>query len=266
MSGVSKGRLDLRKSIAVSSDVYYYWLATRLGVDTIHDFMVPWGFGQKTGIDLVGEQTGVLPSREWKEARVKQPWMVGDTPSIGIGQGYNAFTLLQLAHATSTLANRGIVMTPHLVKRITDPSTNKAEDVPVEPAAVIPLKSRNVETVIAGMTDVSTKGTARFVFKGVPYTVACKTGTAQVVTIAQDDKYDAKKLAKKHHDHALFIAFAPARNPRIALAVLVENGGFGAQAAAPVARQLIDYWLTGANSLELPPPKGVPLITQRRNR
>ena len=101
---------------------------------------------------------------------------------------------------------------------------------------------------------------------GVPYTVACKTGTAQVVTIAQDDKYDAKKLAKKHHDHALFIAFAPARNPRIALAVLVENGGFGAQAAAPVARQLIDYWLTGANSLELPPPKGVPLITQRRNR
>ena len=121
-------------------------------------------------------------------------------------------------------------MTPHLVKRITDPSTNKAEDVPVEPAAVIPLKSRNVETVIAGMTDVSTKGTARFVFKGVPYTVACKTGTAQVVTIAQDDKYDAKKLAKKHHDHALFIAFAPARNPRIALAVLVENGGFGAQA------------------------------------
>lgn len=266
MSGVPKGRLDLRKSIAVSSDVYYYWLATRLGVDTIHDFMVPWGFGQKTGIDLVGEQTGVLPSREWKEARVKQPWMVGDTPSIGIGQGYNAFTLLQLAHATSTLANRGIVMTPHLVKRITDPSTNKAEDVPVEPAAVIPLKSRNVETVIAGMTDVSTKGTARFVFKGVPYTVACKTGTAQVVTIAQDDKYDAKKLAKKHHDHALFIAFAPARNPRIALAVLVENGGFGAQAAAPVARQLIDYWLTGANSLELPPPKGVPLITQRRNR
>lgn len=123
-----------------------------------------------------------------------------------------------------------------------------------------------METVIAGMTDVSTKGTARFVFKGVPYTVACKTGTAQVVTIAQDDKYDAKKLAKKHHDHALFIAFAPARNPRIALAVLVENGGFGAQAAAPVARQLIDYWLTGANSLELPPPKGVPLITQRRNR
>ena len=123
MSGVSKGRLDLRKSIAVSSDVYYYWLATRLGVDTIHDFMVPWGFGQKTGIDLVGEQTGVLPSREWKEARVKHPWMVGDTPSIGIGQGYNAFTLLQLAHATSTLANRGIVMTPHLVKRITDPST-----------------------------------------------------------------------------------------------------------------------------------------------
>ena len=124
---------------------------------------------------------------------------------------------------------------------------------------------QNIETVIAGMTDVSTKGTARFVFKGVPYSIACKTGTAQVVTIAQDDRYDAKKLARKHHDHALFIAFAPARNPRIALAVLVENGGFGAQAAAPIARQLVDYWLTGENSLNLPPPKGVPLITPKRN-
>ena len=135
----------------------------------------------------------------------------------------------------------------------------------MKPSAIIPIKSQNIETVIAGMTDVSTKGTARFVFKGVPYSIACKTGTAQVVTIAQDDRYDAKKLARKHHDHALFIAFAPARNPRIALAVLVENGGFGAQAAAPIARQLVDYWLTGENSLNLPPPKGVPLITPKRN-
>ena len=262
MSGVAKGMLDLRRSIAVSSDVYYYWLATRMGVDAIHDFMVPWGFGQKTGIDLVGEQTGILPSREWKEKRFKQPWVVGDTPSIGIGQGYNAFTLLQLANATATLANRGTVMTPHLVKRVTDPLTGESTSPAEKPARTIPLHSYNVETVIAGMTDVATKGTARLVFKGTPYSVACKTGTAQVITVGQDDKYDAKKLHRKYHDHALFIAFAPAKNPRIAIAVLVENGGFGAQAAAPVARKMMDYWLTGENELSLPPPKGVALIDQ----
>ena len=260
MSGVPKGKLDLRRSIAVSSDVYYYWLATRMGVDTIHDFMVPWGFGQKTGIDLVGEQTGILPSREWKEARFKQPWVIGDTPSIGIGQGYNAFTLLQLANATATLANRGTVMTPHLVKRITDPTTGETTSASDRPARTIPLRQHNIETVISGMTDVATKGTARAVFKGTPYSVACKTGTAQVITVGQDDKYDAKKLHRKYHDHALFIAFAPARNPRIAIAVLVENGGFGAQAAAPVARKMMDYWLTGANELSLPAPQGVALI------
>lgn len=266
MSGVAKGRLDIRKAIAISSDVYFYWLATRMGVDEIHDFMVPWGFGQKTGIDLIGEQTGILPNKEWKEKRVKQPWVMGDTPSIGIGQGYNAFTLLQLTHATATLANRGVVMTPHLVKRITDPQTNASTTPSSKPVNTIALKRSNVETVIAGMTDVATKGTARLVFKNTPYTVACKTGTAQVITIGQSDKYDAKKLARKHHDHALFIAFAPAKNPRIALAVLVENGGFGAQAAAPVAKQMIDYWLTGKNSLSLPAPKGVALIPQHRSR
>lgn len=260
MSGVPKGKLDLRRSIAVSSDVYYYWLATRMGVDTIHDFMVPWGFGQKTGIDLVGEQTGILPSRAWKEVRFKQPWVIGDTPSIGIGQGYNAFTLLQLANATATLANRGTVMTPHLVKRITDPTTGETASVSDKPARTIQLRPHNIETVISGMTDVATKGTARTVFKGTPYSVACKTGTAQVITVGQDDKYDAKKLHRKYHDHALFIAFAPARNPRIAIAVLVENGGFGAQAAAPVARKMMDYWLTGENELSLPAPQGVALI------
>lgn len=264
MTGAPKGPLSIRKSIAVSSDVYYYWLATQLGVDRIYEFMKPWGFGQKTGIDLVGEQTGILPNRQWKEQRFKEPWYVGDTPSIGVGQGYNAFTLLQLAYATATLANGGVVMRPHLVNATIDPVTGQKTYVAREPVETIPLKRANLDVVIAGMTDVTKTGTARSVFQGAPYSVAGKTGTAQVVTIAQEDKYDEKKLARRHHDHALFIAFAPAKNPEIALAVLVENGGFGAKAAAPVAREVIDYWLTGKNSLGLPPPSGHVLITETK--
>lgn len=262
MSGVPKGNLNLRRSIAVSSDVYYYWLATRLGVDAIHDFMEPWGFGQKTGIDLVGEQTGVLPSSEWKLKKFRRPWVIGDTPSIGIGQGYNAFTLLQLATAVSTLANRGTAMTPHLVRRISDPETGEMKPVELPEPRRLSVKQSNIEVVVSGMTDVAEKGTARFAFQGTPYSVACKTGTAQVITVAQDAKYDAKRLARRYHDHALFIAFAPAKNPRIALAVLVENGGFGAKAAAPVARKVIDYWLMGKNDLNLEAPKGVALISE----
>lgn len=264
MTGAPKGPLSIRKSIAVSSDVYYYWLATQLGVDRIYEFMKPWGFGQKTGIDLVGEQTGILPNRQWKEQRFKEPWYVGDTPSIGVGQGYNAFTLLQLAHATATLANGGVVMRPHLVNATIDPVTGEKTYVAREPVETIPLKRANLDVVVAGMTDVTKTGTARSVFQGAPYSVAGKTGTAQVVTIAQEDKYDEKKLARRHHDHALFIAFAPAKNPKIALAVLVENGGFGAKAAAPVAREVIDYWLTGKNFLGLPPPSGHALITETK--
>ena len=260
VTGSPKGPLNLRKSIAVSSDIYYYWLSTQIGVDGIYNFMKQWKFGAKTGIDLVGEQTGILPNREWKERRIKEPWYVGDTPSLGIGQGYNAFTLLQLAHATATLANRGVIMTPHLVKSIEDPMTGEITRVDAESTGKIPLKPRNIDVVTAGMTDVTTSGTARGIFRDAPYSVAGKTGTAQVVSIAQDSRYDEKKLSRELHDHALFIAFAPARNPRIALAVLVENGGFGARAAAPIAREMMDYWLTGENKLGLPPPKGVPLI------
>ena len=260
VTGSPKGPLNLRKSIAVSSDIYYYWLSTQIGVDGIYNFMKQWKFGAKTGIDLVGEQTGILPNREWKERRIKEPWYVGDTPSLGIGQGYNAFTLLQLAHATATLANRGVIMTPHLVKSIEDPMTGEVTRVDAEPTGKIPLKPRNIDVVTAGMTDVTTSGTARGIFRDAPYSVAGKTGTAQVVSIAQDSRYDEKKLSRELHDHALFIAFAPASNPRIALAVLVENGGFGARAAAPIAREMMDYWLTGENKLGLPPPKGVPLI------
>lgn len=256
-SGVPKGPLNLRRSLAVSSDVYYYWLATKLGVDSIYTFMKPWGFGQKTGIDLIGEQTGILPNREWKEKRIRQPWVIGDTPSIGIGQGYNSFTLLQLAHAVATLANRGIVMTPHLVKEIQDPVSGQITLVAKESTNTIPLKSSNIETVINGMIDVTKIGTGRGVFAKFPYDVAGKTGTAQVVSVAQDENFKTKKLRRRHQDHALFIAFAPANKPMIALAVLVENGGFGARAAAPIAKAAIDYWLTGNNTLNLPPPKSV---------
>lgn len=256
-SGVPKGPLNLRRSLAVSSDVYYYWLATKLGVDSIYTFMKPWGFGQKTGIDLIGEQTGILPNREWKEKRIRQPWVMGDTPSIGIGQGYNSFTLLQLAHAVATLANRGVVMTPHLVKEIQDPVSGQITLVAKDPTNTIPLKSNNVETVINGMIDVTKIGTGRGVFAKFPYDVAGKTGTAQVVSVAQDENFKTKKLRRRHQDHALFIAFAPANKPMIALAVLVENGGFGARAAAPIAKAAIDYWLTGNNTLNLPPPKSV---------
>lgn len=194
VTGSPKGLLSLRKSIAVSSDIYYYWLATQLGVDKIHDFMQQWKFGAKTGIDLVGEQTGILPSRDWKEARFKEPWYVGDTPSLGIGQGYNAFTLLQLAHATATLANRGIIMTPHLVDKVENPVTGESIKVDAEPTGKIPLKDANLDVVIAGMTDVTRTGTARSVFQGAPYSVAGKTGTAQVISIAQDDRWDEKKF------------------------------------------------------------------------
>lgn len=256
-SGVPKGPLNLRRSIAVSSDVYYYWLATKMGVDDIYDFMKPWGFGQRTGIDLVGEQTGVLPNREWKEKRYKRPWVMGDTPSIGIGQGYNNFTLLQLAHAVATLANRGVVMTPHLVKEITDPVNGTLTKIDDKPTNVIPLKPSHLDTVIAGMTDVTKIGTGRSVFAKFPFEVAGKTGTAQVVSVGQDEKFSTKKLRRRQQDHALFIAFAPAKNPTIALAVIVENGGFGARAAAPVAHAALNYWLTGDNDLGLPPPAHV---------
>ena len=258
LTGAGKGRVDVRKSIQVSSDVYYYWLSMQLGVDRIHDFMSLWGFGQKTGIDLVGEQAGVLPNREWKERRFGEPWYLGDTPSIGIGQGYNAFTILQLASATATLASRGTVMTPHLVNRIVDPVTGEATQVAASPVRKIDLPRAYWNAVIGGMRDVTTKGTARSVFKDVPYSVAGKTGTAQVITIAQDDKYSEEKLERRYHDHSLFIAFAPVENPKIALAVLVENSGFGAKTAAPVAKEVLDYWLTGKNRFGLPHPKHLP--------
>ncbi len=242
---VPLGVVDLHKSIVKSSDVYYYKLADDMGVDLIHDFMKPWGFGQITGIDLDGEQTGILPSTAWKERRFKQKWYPGETISIGIGQGYNAFTLLQLAHATANLANRGVVMKPHLVKQIEDAQTgDKRLTVPKE-SYRIPVKDDNVQRIIDAMVDVNISGTGRVPFDKVPYKVAGKTGTAQVITIKQNEKYDEKRINERHRDHSLFVAFAPADDPKIAIALLVENGGFGARAAAPIARIAFDYYLLG---------------------
>lgn len=239
------GQVDMHKSIVKSSDIYYYMLANDLGVDAIHDFMKPFGFGQITGIDVEGEMTGILPSTRWKEQRLKQKWYPGETISIGIGQGYNSFTLLQLAHATANLASGGTVMKPHLVKSIEDAkSGEKRLTVPKE-SYRIQLKPEHLKVVRDAMVDVNISGTGRAAFVGAPYKVGGKTGTAQVIGIKQNEKYDAKKVDERHRDHSLFIAFAPAENPRIAVALLVENGGFGSTAAAPIARQAFDYYLLG---------------------
>ena len=239
------GSVDLHKSIVVSSDTYYYKLAFDMGVDKIHDFMKPWGFGQLTGIDLENETPGILPSTQWKQRRYKQKWFPGETPSIGIGQGYNSFTMLQLAHATAVLANDGVVMKPHLVKAVEDPVTRERRlTVPTE-SYRIPLAPEHLRLVKSAMVDVNRFGTSRVAFAGTEYVAAGKTGTAQVIGIKQGEKYDARRIAERHRDHSLFMAFAPVDAPRIAIAVIVENGGFGAQAAAPIARKLFDFHLLG---------------------
>ncbi|MFO0273473.1 MAG: penicillin-binding protein 2 [Betaproteobacteria bacterium] len=242
---VPLGPVNLHRSIVQSSDVYYYKLADDLGVDAIHDYMKPWGFGQLTGVDMEGEQQGILPSTEWKMRRFNQRWYGGETISVGIGQGYNAFTLLQLAHATATLANEGSVMKPHLVKQIENSQTGEKRFTVPKESYRIPLKPENLKAVIDAMVDVNISGTGRHAFAGVPYKVAGKTGTAQVITIKQNEKYDESRIDERYRDHSLFMAFAPADKPTIALALLVENGGFGARAAAPIARQVLDYYLLG---------------------
>ena len=248
------GPVDLHRSIVVSSDTYYYMVANDMGVDAIHDFMQPWGFGQLTGIDLEGEVTGVLPSSEWKLRRYKQKWLPGESISIGIGQGYNAFTILQLAHATATLAADGVVRPPRVVRALQDPST-RADTENERPArAPIALRADWLKLVKAAMVDVNRFGTGRHAFAGAPYAVAGKTGTAQVIGIKQNERYDARRIAERYRDHSLFMAFAPAENPQVALAVIVENAGFGAAAAAPIARRVIDYVLLGKR------PEGDPAI------
>lgn len=239
------GTVDLRKSIVVSSDTYYYRLAYDMGVDAIHDFMSPWGFGRLTGIDLEGEAAGVLPSSKWKMKRFGSKWLPGESPSIGIGQGYNTFTMLQLAHATATLANDGVAYRPRLVRSAETPSTRERTEFQPEPGPRIALRPEHLRLVRSAMVDVNRFGTSRAAFAGTDYVAAGKTGTAQVIGIRQNERYDARRIAVRHRDHSLYMAFAPAEAPKIALAVIVENGGFGAQAAAPIARKVFDYQLLG---------------------
>ena len=237
------GIVDLRKSIVVSSDTYYYILAKDMGVDLIHQHVAPWGFGQKTGIDLIGETSGILPSSKWKEDRFKQPWHPGENMSIGIGQGYNSFSILQMATATAGLANRGVIMKPRLVQSIEDPNTGEVIKTKPEVLRTVTVDDKALDLVTEAMVEVNKSGTGARVFAGAPYLVAGKTGTAQVVSIGQNEKYNAARVAERHRDHSLYIAFAPADKPEVAVALIVENGGFGAAAAAPIARAVFDHLL-----------------------
>jgi len=245
----SLGAVDLHRSIVKSSNTYYYSLANEMGVDRMHDFMKPLGFGQITGIDLKGEVRGVLPSQAWKRETYKRPeqqrWYAGETISLGIGQGYNSFTMLQLAHAMATLANGGVQHKPHLTLATQSVITGERTPVARPAPAHLGYKPEHVATVLRAMQAVTTEGTSTRVFAGAPYTSGGKTGTAQAVTIGQKDRYDARKLEEHQRDHSLYVAFAPVDAPRVALAVVVENAGFGAAAAAPIARRVFDYLIAG---------------------
>ncbi|WP_096699115.1 penicillin-binding protein 2 [Polaromonas sp. AER18D-145] len=247
--GAGLGPVDMHQSIVKSSNVYYYSLANDLGVDAMHDFMKPLGFGQITGIDIHGEVRGVLPSQEWKRKTYKradqQKWYPGETISLGIGQGYNAFTMLQLAQATATVANNGVRHKPQLVIATQDPMTRAIEPIAPQPAQNLGYKPENVAVIRKALVGVTQEGTSTRVFAGAGYLSGGKTGTAQAVGVGQKDKYDARKLEEHQRDHALYMAFAPADHPKIALAVVVENAGFGAAHAAPIARRVFDYMLLG---------------------
>lgn len=242
------GTVDMYKSIVQSCDTYYYMLANDMGIDAIARFMGQLGLGQKTGVDIDGESEGVLPSPEWKKRRFRRPeqqkWFAGETISIGIGQGYNAYTPIQLAQATATVANNGVMFRPHLVKYITDSRTGEQTMIEPEPLRRLPWKPQHIEIIKNAMIGVNTQGTGARAFAGAGYTSGGKTGTAQVFSLKGTD-YKASRLKEHLRDHALFIAFAPAEQPKIAVAIVVENGGFGAQSAAPIARMVFDYYLLG---------------------
>ena len=243
------GPVDMTRSIVKSSNVYYYSLANEMGVDLMHDQLEPFGFGRKTGIDLESEVTGLLPSTAWKRRAYKRPeqqkWYAGETISLGIGQGYNNFTALQLASATSTLVSGGQRFKPRLVREIEDVVTRQRRLLANDALAPLPLKPANVLLIQRALYGVTQEGTSTRIFMGAPYKSGGKTGTAQAVGVRQNEKYNASKLEEHKRDHSLYIAFAPVEQPVVALAVVVENAGFGSDAAAPIARRVFDYLQLG---------------------
>ena len=244
-----RGDLDLTEAIAKSSDVFFYRLAWRMGIDSLDKGLAPFGYGQLTGIDISGERPGVLPSPAWKRTVFKTPadqmWFPGETVNLGIGQGYLLATPLQLAHIVGVISERGRSFKPRLVMGTRDADGHLKRLPPAEEKPVTDIASADWDTVLNAMVAVTRYGTGRLAFAKTPYTVGGKTGTAQVYSVGQNAKYNAKTVDERLRDHAWFVAFAPAEQPRIALAVLVENAGFGASNAGPVARKVIDAYLLG---------------------
>jgi penicillin-binding protein 2 len=238
------GAVDLRTAIAKSCDVYFYALSLDLDVDAIHDFLSPFGFGRRTGIDIAGEVTGILPSQQWKRDNRREAWYPGDTVNFGIGQGFMTVTPIQLAQMTAVLAAKGKVHQPRLVTGIRNPQTGEVQEV--EPISLPDVPGGTPEqwaVIMEGMRETMVSGTARSISKSAEYTMAGKTGTAQVFSVAQSQSVSAAVQNERLRDHSWFISFAPAEDPKIAVAVLVENGGFGASAAAPIARAIFDAYL-----------------------
>jgi penicillin-binding protein 2 len=240
------GMVDLKRSIIVSCDTYYYGLAQQMGIERMAGFLGQFGFGKKSGVDLDGELGGLMPTPAWKKKRFNQPWWPGETVIAGIGQGYVLATPMQLAVATMAIANNGLVYKPQLIRAWSDPISGQLSQAAPRLVGHVAMKPQHLRLVKEAMIEVMLPGgTASIAGANTPYQFAGKTGTAQVVGIRQGEKYDASRLAARHRDHALFIAFAPADDPKIVLAVMVENGGHGGSTAAPVARKVIDYWLLG---------------------
>src|SRR5258706_10953245 len=243
------GTVDMYKSIVESCDTYYYHLANDMGIDAIARFLGPFGFGSRSGIDLAGEFAGVLPSPEWKGKRFQQPaqqeWYPGETISIGIGQGYHSYTPLQLAQAMAMLASGGQMHRPRLVARIDNPRT--AEQRFIEPEVIrrATLHREHVDFIKRAMIGVIKEGTGQRAFAGAQYSAGGKTGTAQVIAMKQNEKYEEAKVSERFRDHSLFIAFAPLDSPKIAMAIIVENGGFRPPAPAPIARTVVDSFALG---------------------
>ncbi len=238
------GSVSMDRALAQSCDVYFYDLALKLGIDRVHEFLDKFSMGRPTGVDLPGEKGALLPSQEWKRRVQKQPWFGGDSLSAGIGQGYFLATPLQLAHATAVISQQGRSFKPRVLHATEDPGTRVKTPEPPRPLSPVTVKNpRFWDAVITGMIHVVEGGTAHKIGAGAKYRIAGKTGTAQVFTLRQNQSYNARRLAKHLLDHALFIAFAPVDEPRIAVAVIAEHGGGGSSTAAPLARKVMDAWL-----------------------